>query len=95
MLTLLLALAVTAPADTIPALWTPHRVYDAKHKRYADLEQMAAEAASSDVIFFGEQHDDGNAHRLDEWITPDLLPQGLRRLIGLTQWSAAWLATNG
>ncbi|MBK6494538.1 MAG: ChaN family lipoprotein [Gemmatimonadales bacterium] len=65
MLTLLLALAVTAPADTIPALWTPHRVYDAKHKRYADLEQMAAEAASSDVIFFGEQHDDGNAHRLE------------------------------
>lgn len=65
MLTLLLALAVTAPADTTPALWTPHRVYDAKHKRYADLEQMAAEAASSDVIFFGEQHDDGNAHRLE------------------------------
>lgn len=26
---------------------------------------MAAEAASSDVIFFGEQHDDGNAHRLE------------------------------
>jgi uncharacterized iron-regulated protein len=65
MLTLLLALAVTAPADTTPALWTPHRVYDAKKKRYADLEQMAAEVASSDVIFFGEQHDDGNAHRLE------------------------------
>lgn len=62
--TLLLALAVTAPADTIPALWTPHRVYDAKHKRYSDLEALAAEAVKHDVVFFGEQHDDGNAHRL-------------------------------
>jgi uncharacterized iron-regulated protein len=59
MLTLLLALAVTAPADTIPALWTPHG------SKHAKREQMAAEAASSDVIFFGEQHDDGNAHRLE------------------------------
>lgn len=65
MMILLLALAVTAPADTTPALWTPHRVYDAKHKRFADMEALAAEAASSDVIFFGEQHDDGNAHRLE------------------------------
>jgi len=64
MLTLLLALAVTAPADTIPALWTPHRVYDAKHKRYSDLEALAAEAVKYEVVFFGEQHDDGNAHRL-------------------------------
>jgi uncharacterized iron-regulated protein len=64
MLTLLLALAVTSPADTIPALWTPHRVYDAKHKRYSDLEALAAEAVKYEVVFFGEQHDDGNAHRL-------------------------------
>ena len=38
--------------------------------------------------------DGGNAHRLDEWITPGLLPQGLQHLLGLTQWTARWLATN-
>jgi uncharacterized iron-regulated protein len=64
MLTLLLALAVTAPADTVPQLWTPHRVYHAKEKRYSDLEALAAEAVKYDAVFFGEQHDDGNAHRL-------------------------------
>jgi uncharacterized iron-regulated protein len=64
MITLLLALAVTAPADTIPAQWTPHRVYDVKHKRFSDLEALAAQAVSYDVVFFGEQHDDGNAHQL-------------------------------
>ena len=35
--------------------------------------------------------DGGNAHRLDEWITPDLLGRGMQHLWGLTQWAARWL----
>jgi uncharacterized iron-regulated protein len=64
MLSLLLALAVATPADSIPALWTPHRVYDVKAKEYSDIETLAAAAAKAEVVFFGEQHNDGNAHRL-------------------------------
>lgn len=39
--------------------------------------------------------DGGNAHRLDEWITPDLLPKGMQHLLTLTEWAARWLATAG
>ncbi|MEZ4732852.1 MAG: M20/M25/M40 family metallo-hydrolase [Caldilineaceae bacterium] len=34
----------------------------------------------------------GNAHRLEEWITPSLLPVGMQHLFGLTWWTALWLA---
>jgi uncharacterized iron-regulated protein len=58
------ALAAAAPPDTIPAAWPPHRIYDVREREYSDLESLAAAAARSDVVFFGEQHNDGNAHRL-------------------------------
>jgi acetylornithine deacetylase/succinyl-diaminopimelate desuccinylase-like protein len=35
--------------------------------------------------------DGGNAHRLDEWITPELLPKGMQHLLALTWWAAQWL----
>ena len=38
--------------------------------------------------------DGGNAHRLDEWILPELLPRGLRHLLTLTGWATEWLARN-
>jgi acetylornithine deacetylase/succinyl-diaminopimelate desuccinylase-like protein len=34
----------------------------------------------------------GNAHRLEEWINPKLLPVGMRYLLQLTWWSSLWLA---
>lgn len=34
----------------------------------------------------------GNAHRLEEWITPSLLSVGMQHLLGLTWWTALWLA---
>lgn len=64
MLELLVALAVIAPADSIPLVWPPHRIYDVREREYSDLEALAAVAARSEVVFFGEQHNDGNAHRL-------------------------------
>ena len=38
--------------------------------------------------------DGGNAHRLDEWILPELLPRGLRHLLSLTGWATEWLAAR-
>lgn len=34
----------------------------------------------------------GNAHRVEEWITPSLLTTGMKHLLGTTWWSALWLA---
>lgn len=34
----------------------------------------------------------GNAHRLEEWITPSLLITGMKHLLGISWWSALWLA---
>ncbi len=34
----------------------------------------------------------GNAHRLEEWITPTQLTQGMQHLLCTTWWAAAWLA---
>jgi di/tripeptidase len=33
----------------------------------------------------------GNAHRVEEWIQTSLLPTGMRHLLQLTWWAAAWL----
>ncbi len=38
--------------------------------------------------------DGGNAHRLDEWILPGLLPRGMQHLLALTGWATEWLARN-
>lgn len=65
MLLLLLALAVQHPDTTPVENWAPHRVYDSHHKRYSDFETLAAEAAKSDVVFLGEQHDDPSTHRME------------------------------
>jgi uncharacterized iron-regulated protein len=62
---LLAALTLGGPVDTIPAGYTPHRVYDSHHKRWTDFESMAAELAKVDVIFLGEQHDDPSTHRME------------------------------
>lgn len=35
----------------------------------------------------------GNAHRLEEWMDPRLLPTGMRYLLMLTWWSSHWLTT--
>ena len=54
-----------ASADSNVAGYTPHRVYDANHKRFSDFETMLADLKSADVVFLGEQHDDAGTHRLE------------------------------
>ncbi|MGH7490562.1 MAG: ChaN family lipoprotein, partial [bacterium] len=51
--------------DPAPASYVPNRVYDTHHKRFIDFESMLAKAASIDVLFLGEQHDDPATHRLE------------------------------
>jgi uncharacterized iron-regulated protein len=53
------------PASGVEPTWTPQRTFDARHKRFSDFESLAAEAARSDVVFFGEQHNDPGTHRME------------------------------
>ncbi len=62
---LLLMVTGLAAADTAQGSWTPNRVYDSHHKRFSDLEAMAAELSRDDVVFLGEQHDDPGTHRME------------------------------
>jgi uncharacterized iron-regulated protein len=49
-------------------------VYDTRSGAFSDFESMVADLARADVVFVGEQHDDGRTHRLEE-----ALLSGLRR----------------
>ena len=59
---IILSLSISVIAQSS---YTPHRVYDTRHKRFTDFEAMAAELAKADIVFFGEQHDDTATHRLE------------------------------
>jgi uncharacterized iron-regulated protein len=58
--------AATAPAqaEPAPAGYVPHRVYDTRRKRFIDFEALSAALARADVVYLGEQHDDGPTHQL-------------------------------
>jgi uncharacterized iron-regulated protein len=45
--------------------YVPNRVYDARDKRWIEFEVLTARAASSDIVFFGEEHDSRDTHRLE------------------------------
>ena len=48
--------------------YIPQRVFDSQRKRFTDFEMMSADLARADVVLVGEQHDDGNTHRLERAI---------------------------
>ncbi len=62
---------LSLPLSTFAQLesgYVPHRVFDAKEKRFSDFEAMVADLARADVVFIGEQHDDPGTHRLESAI---------------------------
>jgi uncharacterized iron-regulated protein len=63
-----------AAASPPPPEYVPQRVYDTRRGAFTDFESMVADLARADVVFVGEQHDDGRTHRLEE-----ALLSGLRR----------------
>ena len=66
-------LALAAASVLQAQSYVPHRVFDSAHNRFADFETMLADAANSDVVFVGEQHDDPNTHRLELAVLEGLL----------------------
>jgi uncharacterized iron-regulated protein len=68
--------AAARPLDTAPVPgpahgtrpvvvgYTPHRVYDVAAAAFIDFETLARRAASTDVVFFGEQHGYAPGHQL-------------------------------
>src|SRR5437870_4513581 len=45
--------------------YLPQRVYSSDEKRFSDFETLLSDAAKSDVLFVGEQHDDPATHRIE------------------------------
>ena len=53
------------PLATASVAYAPHRVYDTKRGQFIDFETMLVDAARTDVLFLGEQHDDPITHALE------------------------------
>ncbi len=51
-----------APTSSAPTSPAAVRVYDTKAARFVGFDQLINAAASADVVFFGEQHDDPATH---------------------------------
>lgn len=64
-LVLLASLAAAELGGAAESGYTPVRVFDAARNGFADFETMVAELGRADVAFVGEEHTNGNTHRLE------------------------------
>jgi uncharacterized iron-regulated protein len=55
---------VPSPQSLVPS-YTPHRVFDTKHKNFIDFETLVSRLSAADLVFVGEQHDDPATHRME------------------------------
>lgn len=54
--------------------WTAnYKIYSTKDKRIITIEELVSSANEADVLFFGEEHNDSIAHRLQDSIYRSLL----------------------
>jgi uncharacterized iron-regulated protein len=54
------------PPGPVPLpTYTPHRVYDTRHRTFIDFEDFVSRLAEQDLVFVGEQHDDPGTHRME------------------------------
>lgn len=63
--------------------YVPERVFDTERRAFVDFEVMVADAATADIVFVGEQHDDPNTHRLEAAILEGLHRRGVRPTVSL------------
>lgn len=79
-----LALAAVAGSVSLAAQsYVPQRVYNAANGMFSDFEIMAANLATADVVFVGEQHDDPNTHRLELAVLEALARRGRDVIVSL------------
>lgn len=62
---MLITACVPAASIRTPAPVSESRVYDTHARRMVDFQTFADAAAKTDVVFFGEQHDDPATHRAE------------------------------
>ena len=56
----------TVLAQAPPPAPSDYVIYDTQRREVVDLAEMAARLDDADVVFFGETHDDGLAHALED-----------------------------
>jgi uncharacterized iron-regulated protein len=75
------------PQAALPAVvlssYVPQRVFDTRQKGFSDFESMLADLARADAVFVGEQHDDGNTHRLELAVVEGLTRRGVSVVVAL------------
>lgn len=49
-----------------------YKIYDTRSRQYVTVDNIVADMASADVLFFGEQHDDSIGHYLENKILQSL-----------------------
>lgn len=69
---LFLALAMMAPFFAFGADTLLYRIYDTANKQEISLEELGRRASASDVLFFGEEHNDSVAHVLQHAVLQQL-----------------------
>jgi uncharacterized iron-regulated protein len=63
--------------------YVPERVFLTERNQLSDFESLIADAATADVVFVGEQHDDPNTHRLEAALLEGLLRRGVAPTVSL------------
>lgn len=63
--------------------YVPERVFVTERNQLSDFELLIADAATADVVFVGEQHDDPNTHRLEAALLEGLLRRGVAPTLSL------------
>ncbi len=75
----LLALTITATFSLVSwsqTPWTDHyKIYDTKNKKTITITELVSSVADANVLFFGEEHNDSIAHRLQDTLYKSLLSQ--------------------
>jgi uncharacterized iron-regulated protein len=75
-LALLPACSVAAPSGGPAPGAPPYRIYTSAGRPLAGVGELVDSLASVDFVFFGEQHDDAEAHRLEEALLEELARRG-------------------
>lgn len=70
----LFPVTVAAQPDSVPL----YKIYSVKRKKEIDLDRMIRDLRGTDVIFFGEEHDDSVAHVLQLSVLQGLHQQSKR-----------------
>ena len=64
----LILILLTISAANAQDINNHYKIYDTRSRQLTSLDKIISDAASADVLFFGEEHNDSAAHFLEKTI---------------------------